>query len=61
MVLMNETVTPIETTKAIAMDMIHEILDGEEWDPSTIERVADVVREAGYEIRPPHGQWEEDE
>ena len=37
-----------------AMDEIHALLDGTEWDADTLEAVADVVRRSGRSVDEPH-------
>lgn len=39
-----------------ALDRIHAILDGQEWDSSTASEVASVLTDLGYEIRDPEGE-----
>lgn len=34
-----------------ALDHIQDQLDGVEWDADTLERIADIVRETGREVR----------
>lgn len=47
---MNDNKSP----ERLALDRIHAILDGEEWDASTIEEVAEVIVGMGYVIRDPN-------
>lgn len=42
-----------------ALDRIHAILDGREWDSSTASEVASVLVDLGYEIRPYDPEGEE--
>jgi hypothetical protein len=37
-----------------AMTIIYEILDGVEWSADTLEAIASIVMQAGYNIRNPH-------
>ena len=48
----------MRATDKQAMDVIHAILDeyGEEWDSSTIERVAAVIEATGRIIRDPNDE-----
>lgn len=36
-----------------ALNDIHSLLDGTEWDSDTLEQIADILRETGREIREP--------
>ena len=40
-------------TDTQAMDEIHALLDGTEWDTETIEHVAEIVGRTGRKIREP--------
>lgn len=40
------------------LDAIYAVLTGVEWDPGTIEEVADLVERSGRHIAPP--QWDEE-
>lgn len=42
----------------IAIQAIVDELDGEVWTPDTLERIAHILREAGYEIREPWAEVE---
>jgi hypothetical protein len=42
-----------ELTDREAMDSIADELDGEHWGPESCESIAETLRLAGYEIRPP--------
>lgn len=41
------------STDEQALDAIHEALDGLEWEPHTLDHVADLVRSTGRAIRDP--------
>jgi hypothetical protein len=43
------------------LDAIHKVLDGRYWSPDTLERIADLLRGAGYEIRSPEDMEEEEQ
>lgn len=43
------------------LDAIHEVLDGRYWSPDTLERIADLLRGAGYRIRSPEDIEEEEQ
>lgn len=34
-----------------ALDAIAALLDGQEWSPDTLDDIARILRDAGYEIR----------
>jgi hypothetical protein len=34
-----------------AMDYIHDILDGREWDSDTLSEVVEILRETGRDVR----------
>jgi len=36
-----------------ALDWIHDLLDGQEWTPDTLNEIADILRRAGYTVRDP--------
>jgi hypothetical protein len=36
-----------------ALEDIHQLLDGTEWDTDTLLSIADIIRETGREIRDP--------
>lgn len=36
-----------------ALDAIHTMLDAREWDGDTLDRIASIMRDAGYAIREP--------
>jgi len=44
-----------------ALDAIHAILDGTEWDADTVAGVAEIVTAAGYTIRDPDEVDDEDD
>lgn len=48
-----EVTDPIITDES-AMDAIHMLLDGGEWEATTIELVAQIVEQSGRHIREPH-------
>lgn len=43
-----------KSPERIALDRIHAILDGEEWEAPTIEDVAEIITGMGYVIRDPN-------
>ena len=49
----------------VAMDKIAELLDGTEWDAETLDKIAEIVKKSGREIREPvedsdpRDQWPE--
>jgi hypothetical protein len=47
------SVRPVPQTlsNVSALDAIASVLDGKEWDSETLDRVAELLRRAGYEIR----------
>lgn len=48
-------------TPASALAEIQDLLDGTIWDSGTIERVAEIMRRAGFEIRDPADVEDEEE
>lgn len=38
-----------------ALNDIHKILDGEEWDSDTLDKIVEIVRETGREVRDSDG------
>ena len=34
-----------------ALNAIHQLLDGKEWDTDTLDQIAEVLRETGREVR----------
>lgn len=53
--------TQMKTTKVVEQLMlatyplvkIHEVLDGKEWSPDSLEQIATILLEAGFEIEEP--------
>ena len=39
------------TTAQEALDDIHACMDGKEWDADTLDQIAGILNQAGYEIR----------
>ena len=42
---------PVSNIDTTAMDNIHRLLDGREWDSDTIAAVAEIVQQSGRDIR----------
>ena len=38
-----------------ALNDIHELLDGKEWDSDTLNNIAEIIRETGREVRDSDG------
>lgn len=41
------------TNQSDALDAIHAVMDGKEWDSETLEQIAAILTAAGYVIREP--------
>lgn len=39
-----------------ALNLIHDLLDGVEWTPETLNRIAEIMNSAGYPIRDLNGK-----
>ena len=55
------TVRPFVLRPRETLDDIHSELDGTSWTPYTTERVAELLRRAGYDIREPDDVEENDD
>lgn len=40
-----------KTSDTEAMNQIHQILDAQEWDADTADKIAEIVRDTGREVR----------
>lgn len=43
----------MKLTPEEALQAIHALLDGQEWNANTMDAVASIVRQAGYIVRDP--------
>jgi hypothetical protein len=40
-----------------ALRLIREELDGKQWSADTVDRIAEIMRRAGFKIEEPQGDW----
>lgn len=42
--------------RLVALGRIHELMDGVEWSPDTLDAIAQTLERVGFEISPPEGE-----